>query len=150
MSNKTDEIPAIGFSAYVDAIVAYRMIMQRTLFLLVAEYGAFPIKQHFKTASLANLVDAHDSRFLTHRLAAKFVASQNSPKGRKIIEEMHKHLKFDPSLNAFADLSRQTGNGSIAADLPFYLEHRLRLARTVLMGDTKIGALEQIQVAANA
>jgi hypothetical protein len=58
-----------AFVAYIDALAAYRIIMQRTVYKLLKEYGATTIQSYFRASSIGNLIDAHDSRFVSHRLA---------------------------------------------------------------------------------
>lgn len=148
MAINWEDGPPELFSAYLEALVAYRMAMRQTLKLLLAAYGDTAVKQHFKATSLANLLDAHDPRFLSHRQAATFISSRKSAQGNQIVEQMYKNLKSDPALHAFSDLLRGAGNRAIADDLPFYIEHRLRLARN--LANVKVVAAAKDVVALHA
>jgi hypothetical protein len=117
------------FLAYVEAIVAYREIMRQTLTKLLQEYG-HELKRRLGVNSLAALLDVHDPRFLTHRQAAQFAARNRSKNSAKIIDSMHKQLKTNVALDAFSDALRDAGEHALANDLPFFIEYRLRVART--------------------
>lgn len=150
MPDGSIKVSAAAFPAYVDALVAYRMIMQRILLLLIKEYGRDPIKEYFRVSSLAALVDVDDSHFLTHRSAVKFVANENQAKGRKIIQEMHHELKSNRDIDTFAKYCREAGNMTTAADLPFFLERRLRGARIALSTKNKVSTQERKKAAVSA
>jgi hypothetical protein len=117
------------FSDYIEAIVAYRTIMRLTLDALLKHYGPGLLSAH-NAASRHCMLDAHDPHFFTHRQAAQYVARHESDRGRDIVRAMRRRLGSDPAMLAFSNALERLGDHALANDLPFFLEHRIRLART--------------------
>jgi hypothetical protein len=125
-----DKMPALA-ADYIDAIVAYRTILRQTSQMLLKQYGSNFLVAH-GAKSLQPLLDAHAKQFVTHRQAAKFVATHRTDDGTETINAMRQRLLDDPALKRFAHSLRQVGESALADDLPFFLEHRIRLGRTSL------------------